>query len=143
MDPICYDRPVYRNRCLYAGFTMRGNAAIILFILASLLLLTPNSETRAMSNSRAISGGFGNPDSWFKAIKEKIAVPIPTSSQKILESPGKTLKSVSAKVKKINNVIKREIGIDFAVFFGWLAKILDYLFKIIVKLLQNIATALK
>lgn len=91
---------------------------------------------------------FLKPDAWLNAFKKGVTIQIPaigtTSLQEIeLPTPEEALKQASPKLQEINIDVREEIGIDFAKFFGWLAKVFQTLASVFIGLLETVSESLK
>lgn len=91
---------------------------------------------------------FLKPDAWLNAFKKGVTIQIPaigtTSLQEIeLPTPEEALKQASPKLQEINIDVREETGIDFAKFFGWLAKVFQTFASVFIGLLETASESLK
>ncbi len=87
------------------------------------------------------AGELLNPDKWFEILKENITIPISKDQEVKIPNPEEALKESSPKLQEINKGVKEEVGIDFAKFFGWIAKVLKAFFQVIINLLEALSKA--
>lgn len=86
-------------------------------------------------------GEFLKPETWFGVLKKNITIPV--LDEKItVPTPAEALEGASSTLRDINKDIKEEVGIDFAKFFGWFARVLKTFFQVIVNLIETISKTL-
>ncbi len=114
--------------------------------LAAAILLLPLSVNafyvKGDGFSATVIGEIINPDRWFDTLKQNITIPVSGQENLNIPIPQEALKSASPKLAEINKEIQEEVGIDFAKFFGWLAKILKIFFQFIISLIESLSKAL-
>lgn len=118
----------------------------ITYFLAVALALSPFvafGVTDSRPEFAATVGELLNPDTWFKALKENITIPISKDQEVKIPTPEEALKEASPQLQEVNKGVREEVGIDFAKFIGWFAKVLKVFFQIIVSLLEQVSNALK
>lgn len=118
----------------------------ITYLLAVVLALSPFVAFGVAEDKKEFAATVGellNPDAWFKALKENITIPISKDQEVKIPTPEEALKEASPQLQEVNRGVKEEIGIDFAKFIGWFAKVLKVFFQIIVNLLEQVSEALK
>lgn len=122
----------------------------VLYILCFLALSLAASQSKAETSTPTLPTpsvrDLLNPDSWFRALKQNITIPI-SEDQLIkpitLPKPEETLQEVSPTLQQVNKDVREETGIDFAKFIGWFAGVLKVLFQIIVNILEAVSKAMK
>lgn len=118
----------------------------ITYLLAVVLALSPFVAFGVAEDKKEFAATVGellNPDAWFKALKENITIPISKDQEVKIPTPEEALKEASPQLQEVNRGVKEEVGIDFAKFIGWFAKVLKVFFQIIVNLLEQVSEALK
>ncbi len=119
---------------------------LVTYFLAMMLALTPFVSFGVGDARKELATTVGdllNPDTWFKALKENITIPISKDQQVKVPTPEQALKDASPKLQEVNKGVKDETGIDFAKFIGWFARVLKVFFQIIVNLLEQVSESLK
>ena len=86
-------------------------------------------------------GELLKPETWFEVLKKNITIPV-LDEEVTLPTPAQTLEGASSTLRDINKDIKEEVGIDFAKFFGWFAKVLKAFFQVIIGLIETISQTL-
>lgn len=118
----------------------------ITYLLAVMLALSPFVAFGVAEERKEFAATVGellNPDTWFKALKENITIPISKDQEVKIPTPEEALKEASPQLQEVNKGVREEVGIDFAKFIGWFAKVLKVFFQIIVDLLEQVSNALK
>lgn len=116
------------------------------YFLAVMLALSPFVAFGVVEERKEFAATVGellNPDTWFKALKENITIPISKDQEVKIPTPEEALKEASPQLQEVNKGVREEVGIDFAKFIGWFAKVLKVFFQIIVNLLEQVSQALK
>lgn len=109
----------------------------IFFIFSARVCLATNPEPQFAASV----GEFLKPETWFGVLKKNITLPV--LDEKItVPTPAQALEDASSTLRDINKDIKEEVGIDFAKFFGWFARVLKAFFQVIVNLIETISKTL-
>ncbi len=119
---------------------------LAVYLFAVMLALAPFVSFGVIDTRKNFASTVGellNPDTWFKALKENITIPISKDQEVKIPTPEEALKEASPKLQEVNREVREEVGIDFAKFIGWFAKVLKVFFQIIVNVLEQVANALK
>lgn len=122
--------------------------ATVAFILISIATMS-SAPLVAYGKERNVTMGFAttvgellNPDRWFEVLKKNITFPITKDTKVKVPTPEEALNKASSTLRDINKDIRDEVGIDFAKFFGWFAKVLKIFFQIIVNLFEAMSKTL-
>lgn len=118
-------------------------AAYLFAVVLALAPLASLGVADTGKNFAATVGELLNPDTWFKALKQNITIPLSKDQEVKIPTPEEALKEASPKLQEVNKEIREEVGIDFAKFIGWFARVLKVFFQIIVDLLEQVSDALK
>ncbi len=122
--------------------------AIITFIFISIAIIsgTPfmvqGEDGNRTASFAATVGELLNPDKWFEVFKKNITFPITKDTEVKVPTPEEALQGASSTLRDINKDIRDEVGIDFAKFFGWFAKVLKVFFQIIINIIETISKTL-
>lgn len=120
---------------------------LLTYFLAMMFALTPFATLGVAGNApkgfATTVGDLLNPDTWFKALKENITIPISKDQEVKVPTPEQALKEASPKLQEVNQGVKEQTGIDLAKFIGWFANVLKVFFQIIVDLLERVSEALR
>jgi len=111
--------------------------------IASAPFIVHGEERNTTTGFASTAGEILNPDKWFEVFKKSITFPITKDTEIKVPTPKEALEGASSTLRDINKDIQNEVGIDFAKFFGWFAKVLKIFFQIIVDLLEQVSNALK
>lgn len=127
------------------NFRHKATVAFMLISAAatsSAPFVVQGKEGNTVAGFATTVGELLNPDKWFEILKKNISFPITKDTKVKVPTPEEALDEASSTLRDINKDIREEVGIDFAKFFGWFAKILKVFFQIIVNLLETISKTL-
>lgn len=120
--------------------------AVVVFIsittISSVPFVVHGKEGNTVAGFATTVGELLNPDKWFEILKKNISFPITKKTEVKVPTPEEALDEASSTLRDINKDIREEVGIDFAKFFGWFAKVLKVFFQIIVNLFEAMSKTL-
>lgn len=120
--------------------------AVVVFIsiatISSVPFVVHGKEGKVTAGFATTVGELLNPDKWFEILKKNITFPITRGTEIKVPTPEEALEGASSTLRDINKDIREEVGIDFAKFFGWFAKVLKVFFQIIINLLETLSKTL-
>lgn len=119
---------------------------LLTYFLAMMLALAPFISFGVGDTTKGFATTVGdllNPDTWFKALKENITIPISKDQEVKVPTPEQALKEASPKLQEVNKGVKEQTGVDLAKFIGWSAGVLKVFFQVIVNMLEQVSNALK